>query len=289
MNFRKFIIIFLTFGLVVNLSFAAKSKKKADSITLQKPSFATFKTPNIPLSMELNFWNIKSYEGTTFLKYHQKSNIVEFYADLSNIVQQNASGWVLGYPEIFYGYKPWISNGISSEVWPLPQKVKELKDVVFSMKYQFWYKDNLPINLAMETWITKNSNATEAVSGDIEVMVWLYYNVLGPAGMKVDTVEIPIVINGEKKNIKWEVWFSKMAWDYVAFKSLELIQEGRVEIPVRAFIEKTKDIISNYSERVTVDDFDNMYVEDWEVGMEFGSPQVREARFGFKFSEFNIK
>jgi hypothetical protein len=275
--------------LMLNTAFYGATKKLSDTIILTSPSFTNFNSAKLPLSMELNFWNIESYEGKTFLKFSKKTDSIEFYAELSNVKQKNPGGWVLGYPEVFYGFKPWLSNGISAKIWPLPCKISELQDVYFGFDYEVWYENNLPVNLAMETWVTKEKYPGMVKEGEVEIMVWLYCNILNPAGFKVDSVEIPIVINGEEKTLTWEVWFSKMNWDYIAFKPNVLNQKAKVEIPVKPFVEKAREVISKYSERVKVEDFDNMFFEVWETGTEFGDPNTTSLKMGYRFSDFNIK
>ncbi len=271
------------------LLFSLISLYAFSNIRLTEPSFTNFQSKNIPICMELNFWNIESYEGNAYLEFNPELNSVEFFANLSNIKQKNASGWVLGYPEVFYGFKPWLSNGQSTKIWELPEKVKALKDVVFSFKYELWYKDNLPINLAMETWITREKYPSMVKEGEVEIMVWLYYNQLRPAGYKTGEITIPIIVDGKKVEMIWEVYYAKMTWDYIAFLPVKPIEKGVLEIPIKPFVSKTREVISSHSERIKANNFDDMYFEVWEVGTEFGSPTTTNANFGYKFSDFNIK
>ncbi len=257
------------------------------NIKLTEPSFTNFQAKNIPLSMELNFWNIESYQGTTYLEYQPEKDCVEFFASISNIKQKDPSGWVLGYPEVFYGFKPWLSSGFSSKKWELPAKVKNLAEVTFSFNYELWYKDNLPVNLAMETWITKEKYPPMVKEGEVEIMVWLYFNILNPAGFKTGEVKIPVVIDGKNVDMIWEVWYAKMKWDYIAFKAVKSFEKASVEIPIKPFVSKAREVINNFSERVK--DFDEMYIEGWEIGMEFGSPATTNASMGYKFFGFDIK
>ncbi|MCX7820828.1 MAG: hypothetical protein N2258_04045 [Brevinematales bacterium] len=276
---------YVLFFLMLVLPLFGVEKKE---IVLTEPSFTNFQSKNIPLSMELNFWNTETYKGKTFLKYDPSIDTIEFFAELSDIKQKNPSGWVLGYPEVFYGFKPWVSNGLSIDKWKLPEQVKDLQNIVFKFGYEIWYKDNLPINLAMETWITKEKYPSSVKEGEVEIMVWLYYNILGPAGFKIGEVEIPIKINGKEKKMSWEIWYAKMTWDYVAFKPVIPFDKAVVEVPIKPFVSKTREILANYSERVKVNDFDKMYFEVWEVGTEFGNPQTTNATFGYKFFGIDV-
>ena len=59
----------------------------------------------------------------------------------------------------------------------------------------------LPLNFAMETWLTRNKYQTEASIGNMEVMVWFYSNKLTPGGEKVGVSEIPYTLNGSEKSV----------------------------------------------------------------------------------------
>lgn len=150
-------------------------------------------------------------------------------------------------------------------------------------------KETLPINFAMETWITKEPYQKTVTSGDIEMMVWLYANRLSPAGRKVAEVKIPIILNRNPKDIIWEVYFSPGSWDYIAYKSKENIIQGEVKIPIKEFIKHLRTVIANNSNRITAEKYDQMYVTVWEVGTEFGDPYTTEAKFGWTFSNFDIE
>ncbi|MGC8765022.1 MAG: GH12 family glycosyl hydrolase domain-containing protein [Brevinematia bacterium] len=282
-------IFIMLLCLVTSIQIYGMPKRPDRMIVLDKPSFTNFQVKNIPLSMELNFWNIESYEGTTYLRFNEKLDSVEFFANLSNIKQKNPSAWVSGYPEVFYGFKPWLSNGTSAKIWQLPEKIKDLEDIVFAFQYELWYEGNLPVNLAMETWVTKEKYPSSVKAGEVEVMVWLYYNLLNPAGFKVGEVEIPVILDGREKSFLWEVWYAAMTWDYVAFRPITPIEKGAIEISIKPFIFKAKEVLSNYSERIKIDDFENMYLEVWETGTEFGSPSSTNVKMGYKFSNFEIK
>nr|AFM44667.1 Xyn-Glu [synthetic construct] len=236
-----------------------------------------------PVTMELNFWNVKSYEGETWLKFDGEK--VEFYADLYNIVLQNPDSWVHGYPEIYYGYKPWA--GHNSGVEFLPVKVKDLPDFYVTLDYSIWYENNLPINLAMETWITRSPDQTSVSSGDAEIMVWFYNNVLMPGGQKVDEFTTTVEINGVKQETKWDVYFAPWGWDYLAFRLTTPMKEGKVKINVKDFVQKAAEVVKKHSTRI--DNFEELYFCVWEIGTEFGDPNTTAAKFGWTFRDFSVE
>ncbi|MCD6551199.1 endoglucanase [Thermotoga sp.] len=243
---------------------------------------ADIKFNGLPLTMETNLWNVKSYEGQITLTFDGQK--VEFSADMSNIVLQNPDSWVHGYPEVYYGYKPWAGHNSGEN--RLPIKVKDLPDFYVTLDYNVWYENNLPINLAMETWITKDPTQTSVTSGDAEIMVWLYNNILMPGGDKVDEFTTEVEINGEVKQTTWEVYYAPWGWDYVAFRITEPLQQGKVKLNVKDFVDKTKEIIEKHGR---IENFDEMYLCDWEIGTEFGDPNTTNAKFGWTFNELIIE
>ncbi|MGB4645543.1 MAG: endoglucanase [Dictyoglomaceae bacterium] len=281
--------LLLLFPLLLIIILGASTPKYDTPFILKEPSLTDINAKNLPLTMELNFWNINSYKGDTWMAFYENEDTVEYYADIRDIVLKSPSSWVHGYPEVYYGYKPWSVHGTSIEKLKLPIKISEFPNIYFTLKYSISYEKNLPINFAMETWITKNNNQKSADVGDIEMMVWLYANRLGPAGRKVTEVKIPIILNGEEKELWWEVYYSPGSSDYIAFKSKENIIEGEVKIPIKDFLTNLKGIIASYSKRINPQAYENMYFNDWEIGTEFGDPNTKEAKFGWTFSNFNIE
>ncbi len=282
-----FTLLFL-FILFLDLT-SSQTPKYKDAFILTEPSLGDVRTEKLPLTLELNFWNIAKYEGNTWMAFYNKEDTVEYFADIKNIVLKDKNSWVHGYPEVYYGYKPWSAHGISTEKLILPKKVVEFPEVYFNLKYYLWHEKNLPINFAMETWITKEPYQKTVTSEDIEMMVWLYANRLGPAGRKVAEVKIPIILNGKPRDVVWDVYFSHGAWDYISYKSKENLIEGEVKIPINEFIKNLRSIIANNSRRITSEKYDQMYVTVWEIGTEFGDPYTTEAKFGWKFSNFDIE
>ncbi|WP_168194761.1 GH12 family glycosyl hydrolase domain-containing protein [Thermococcus aciditolerans] len=239
------------------------------------------------LIMELNFWNIKEFNGSAKLVYHKNNYTIGFYANLSDIVMEEPQRYIQGYPEIFYGYKPWIGHGTNGK---LPKRIKELGDIEVTLNYALWHERNLPINLAMETWITAEEKAREAKEGDVELMVWLYSNSLvRPAGSKIKTINAPIVVNDTLREAEWEVWLycNALPWDLITFRLKEPIKSGKVKLSVLPLIATAKEVFEENSCRVK--DFEELYLEDWEVGTEFGSPYKRSANFGWQIFEFEIR
>ena len=83
-----------------------------EEVTLVEPgSHGKIDYNGTGLMLELNFWNIKEFNGSAELVYHKSNHKIGFYANLSDIVMKEPQRYIQGYPEIFYDYKPWIGHG----------------------------------------------------------------------------------------------------------------------------------------------------------------------------------
>ncbi|KPU63586.1 hypothetical protein EP1X_03210 [Thermococcus sp. EP1] len=238
------------------------------------------------LMMELNFWNIKEFNGSVELVYHRDNATIEFHANLSDIVMREPYRYVQGYPEVFYGYKPWTGHETRGE---LPKRVGVIETFEVILNYSLWHERDLPINLAMETWLTAEEKAREVKEGDVELMVWLYSNsLIRPAGSRIEIVKTPIVVNGTLKEVEWEVWVycNALPWDLITFRLKRPIKSGEIRFDVVPLLLITKEVFEENPCRVRK--FDELYLEDWEVGTEFGGPHKRSATFGWQISKFEI-
>lgn len=256
------------------------------AVLLTSPGLAEVEFRGLPIVLEFNFWNVRSYNGNALLKFDGEK--VLFEADLYDIVQVDPNSWVHGYPEIYYGYKPWSGKGVSSDVLKLPRKVNDLPDFHVVLEYSLWHEERLPFNLAVESWITREERPRAVTVGDVEMMIWLYNSILTPGGDRVGTLQVEMEVNGEVVETLWEVYYAEWGWDYLAFRLTTPLREGKVVLPVKPFVEKTKEVIREFSKMKRVSNFDEMYFENVEVGTEFGDPRTKESRFGWEIREFSI-
>lgn len=203
---------FLFFTLFASLLFGQDS-----FIELVQPfSTARIDLSNVPFIMELNLWNLKSYEGEARLVY--KDGVVDFWCSIEEATLLNPSSWVWAYPEIYHGYKPWSGKKTDSPILHLPERLKSVPAFSVEIEYELSHDENLPMNFALESWFTRKQYPRSVSQGDAEVMIWIYHNNLKPAGEKVGEVPILMSINGVKVPTIWEIWYALMDWDYVAFR-----------------------------------------------------------------------
>lgn len=80
--------------------------------------------------------------------------VLVIFAFLLLTAMKEPQRYIQGYPEIFYGYKPWIDHGTNGK---LPKRTKELGNIEVTLNYSLWHERNLFINLVMKAWITAES------------------------------------------------------------------------------------------------------------------------------------
>ena len=233
--------------------------------------------------MEIDPWNIASADGKAVMTYDPATGIFKYSENLTNVVEKNAGGWVFAYPEVYYGNKPWNNYNATDGSIPLPEKVSNLSNFYVTLDYSLNYEQGLPINLALESWLTREKWRNSGIKGnEEEMMVWLYYDGMQPAGSKIGKITVPITVNGKAVNATFEVWKGNIGWEYIAFRIKTPIRSGNVTIPYAAFVREAMKVSS-------LSDYSSLYLEDVELGTEHGSPSTTSAELNWAIRQFELK
>lgn len=213
--------------------------------------------------MNINPWNILNACGNAFMIYDFNTKTFHYEQYFWNITLKDPNLVIGGYPSIIHGNSPWNNYMALDGPIPLPTKVCELKDFYITISYNLKHSSDLPINFAVESWFTKDKFRSNGVKFDeVEMMIWLYWHNLQPAGHKIDELIIPIEVNNTLINAKFEVWYTIKIWHYFAFKIATPIKAGKIKFNYAPFI---KEIIKIIGYNVT-----HLYLEDIEIGSEYG-------------------
>ncbi len=232
--------------------------------------------------IEINPWNIESADGQAVMTYCADNATLHYTQELDNIVLRNPGSWVHGYPEIFYGNKPWNQYSATDGQVPLPGRLSDLNNFYVTVSYTLNPEPGLPVNLAIESWLTRDQWRTTGVNPDEqELMIWLYYDGLQPAGSKIGEIVVPIIVNGTMVNATFEVWKAFIGWEYIAFRITTPMKTATVTIPYAPFISAAANItdLAGYT---------SLYLEDVEVGTEYGSPSTTSAHMEWYIYAFNL-
>ncbi|MEM2981387.1 MAG: cellulase family glycosylhydrolase, partial [Thermoproteota archaeon] len=237
---------------------------------------------NYDYRVDINNWNIRSASGGITMTFDPSTITLSVTANIQNAQPVT---WVNGYPEIYFGRKPWdtqYANGLGVD---FPLKVADLASrslpVSFSIDIQSLHPP-MSFNMAADAWIVRqsvaNSPSKAPSQGDVELMVWVFSQNLGPAGSKVGEESI-----GGRA---WEVWrmesVSWGGWQYIAFvpKGWSLTK-GSISYDIAEFVRATA--------RYTTFDISNHYLLNWEIGTEWGAMNSDGiAQFQWTISGFRV-
>ncbi|MCS7374900.1 MAG: hypothetical protein NDF56_07970 [archaeon GB-1845-036] len=232
--------------------------------------------------IEINPWNLRSVHGYANMTYIFSKGMLQYYQEISDPVPVYQDILVFGFPEIYYGNKPWNRFMALDGPIPLPSKVINLNDFQLTLNYSLEHNQNLPINLAIESWFTREKYRVNGVfPGEIEMMIWLYWHNLSPAGSKIGELTIPLEVNGKNVMNTFEIWYANMTWHYIVFRIKNSIRNGFIRLDYSPFINEISNIIGNK--------FKELYLEDVEVGVEYGESSVRIEMINWRLYEFTLE
>ena len=237
--------------------------------------------------LEVNPWKVKTSRGRQLVLFDASSNTMIVDIDVEDV---EPADWVNGYPEIYVGRKPWYPYYATMAGLKFPLKLSELHPFTVSFYICLEYADPaVNLNIAADAWITRREVAespSAAGPGDVEIMVWLYNQNLTPAGGIVGTEVLPIVVNGKKMEVEWEVWRMDSVpwggWQYIAFKPRSWTMKcGHVAYDPTLFIKAMR--------KYATVDLSQLYLMDWEIGTEWGTRTSNgKARLKWILKDFRV-
>ena len=151
-----------------------------------------------------NVWSLNSADGGVKMSLH---GALETQVKLTNIVNRP---FIVGYPEVLYGYKPFQSvNTIQATPLLFPMSVSTLPALWMVSRYSITVPNqDLPVDFSYDLWITEAFRPNKVQKGDIELMIWLFHQNLKPAGKLLSKHSFTgaVWINGEAKTVPFDVY-----------------------------------------------------------------------------------
>ncbi len=240
----------------------------------------TYKSSN--LILEINPWNIVyPAKGYAKIYYDSTSNIVTYLQDLTNIKIQNPGWYVLGYPEVYVGNKPWNGNYVDAGS-KLPAKIDELKSLTVQASWKYDHPNDLSCNFAMEGWFTKNKFQKSGVGQwEVEMMIMWYRNIQWAAWSKVWETTIPVVVNWKEKNITFDIYKAQIGWDFVTFipHNYKDFKNASIKFDILDFAKVAEKYVPQIKD---------LYLEDWEFWTEFWTPSTTQAKLAWQITKFKV-
>ncbi|MEM4913084.1 MAG: hypothetical protein QW579_02645 [Desulfurococcaceae archaeon] len=235
-----------------------------------------------------NLWGLipyrEQYEG--YLKVYSDENGYFKVESKLNLASTRLNPWnVVGYPELYYGLKPWtphIKPNMSKHL-ELPARLSELRRVLILVDYAI-LKSTTNYNFALDVWLLRDTTVRTPREGDLEVMIWLhsedFTGTLRPAGRRVTTLKAPVLVDGKIIELDFEVWIQERigdGWTYVAFVLTHSKPRGEIGLDLTFFLVKATEIL-----RLNRED---LYVYSIELGFElFYNPIVEFQASVYRYS-----
>lgn len=229
------------------------------------------------LVVELIHWNLVSARGVSVIRYCLSNQTYNYHQDLRDIIYREET--VFGYPELYYGYKPWSRWGAYEGEVELPARISQVPRFWVVANYSFTHQARLPVDVATDSWITYAWKPDRVGRGDAEIMVWFYHSNLNPAGRRIATVRCPTYINGRLQNALYEVWHAEFEWRYIAFVLVPPLRSGSVAVDFSCILENAARLIDIHG---------TLYLNDVELGVEYGLPGYTRAAFKWDVYRFYV-
>lgn len=245
------------------------------SISVYGNATAPFNTANMTSAKLMsNLYNLHSASGGVMLNYDSAQGLV-ISANMSGITH-SYSGYDTGYPEVLYASKPWYGlYAPQSSSLALPIPLNSLPQITSIVNYTAATPNSLtPFDYSYDIYLTRDYKPSSVGPGnELEVMVWLDRNAAVPAGTLNRTITLPTLLNGTVKDEAWQVWVYGSGSD-ISFMLQNAVAAGQVGMPLTSILEY---INSNMSTSWLNGSLNNYYLNDIELGMEFGSPSSSAA------------
>ena len=217
--------------------------------------------------MDICPYNLKSGKGEHKMIHDLTTRTLKTIIDLTNIEPKNPNVWVMGFPEIIIGRKPWDKKYVNGFGVEFPMKVKDIKPFLISFYFRFEELELLGYDFAADAWILREDVAikkpgTGPGEGDIEIMVWLM-GVNAP-GNKVGEEIVPMIINGTRVNAYFEVKrvLRSGTWDIIIF----LLKDPEFKC---GYVVYDPSMFVKLAEKYAPIDIRDHYLIGWEIGTEW--------------------
>lgn len=221
-----------------------------------------------------DLWNIKgNSNGYVWMNY--STNVLHVLINFTSLYATNIRYVVVGYPEMIYGYKPWGQyESLTNTFLPLPMNISKLPSFYSILNYSV-NATRGKYDYSYDIWITRHFSQNGAYKGDVEIMIWMYWYNLIPAGTYIANVNIPTYINGNFENLSWQVWIGNMgignySWTIVTFRLSKPISFGEVGVNIPLFIKVANDMLMKYDSWSLPLKY--YVLNDLEIGLEYAPP-----------------
>jgi len=225
-------------------------------------------------------WNLKSATGNIEVKHFK--NKIYISVDVENAKAIDPEKRVVGFPEVWIGCKPW-GNPCANAFWNVSFPTRSY-NLELSVDYKLVKKKGV-INVAFDMWFvaTNDKKVDPTLNTEtVELMIWLYYDKDLASWMftRIKSVEMPVIVEGERVLLKFYVFHYRMPWHYIA-----VLPENPAYLNGKGVVIDLKDIITNLRELYP----EVPLYDKWLFGIELGTEFIEgDSSFTLKIGKFTI-
>jgi hypothetical protein len=228
-----------------------------------------------------DLWNIAdSSVGSVSMTINQQG-ILNTSVGFTNANTRSNSANIIGYPHVVYGYSPWAeAKTAMSKALELPISVDDFPQLVSLANYSInWDSSSTPLDFAYDIWITQNQYSSGCGVGDLELMIWTdNANNLPVAGggTLVASKQLSVYLGTSTQPITWNIYVRNGNQSSASFTTVYIvlgspISSGTVGVDIHQMIDQMIDaLVLNYPKNWNKATLQNYWVEDIELGSEFG-------------------
>lgn len=245
-----------------------------------------------------NLFGLSSASGSVDISASDRLNTT------IHLDQIKANNYILGYPEVIYGYKPFgMPPSQLTPVLQLPLKLSSVPNLWLIADFSIDTRSDpsLALDCAYDLWLTKTPKPNDVHKGDIELMIWSYHRNLKPAGSPLDSsrVELTTWVNGQKTQMYWIAYLSGDSATpgsiLVSFMP-DQTPEDRADNPAFSSVNlgvNLRDVLTQLTRVVNsnigwdTDSLQSLYLNDVELGTEFGT-HADHAYFTWNLNRFRF-
>lgn len=220
-------------------------------------------------------WNAKEWTGVVQVAYDGRE--VTASVNMSYTAKFNPYAPVLGYPSVRYGCDP-LFYYCSGRAQPLelPEPASKAGGVLV-LSYSVSPGDCNVTDFSYDIWF--NRGGFRLGAGDLELMLWLYYNVDPSASLPapywryLGERQLRIAVDGAWQTAEASAYvhLSQGSWSVLVFVLRRPVQSGTVAVDLGQLVRAAQAALNG-----TPIDLERLNLTSIDVGMEFdGPPGVR--------------
>ena len=109
------------------------------------------------------------------------------------------------------------------------------------------------------------------------MMVMWYKNIQNPAGSKVASATIAVVVDWKKQNITFDVYKAQIGWDFITFvpHNYKDFKNANIKFDILDFAKVAEKYVPHIKD---------LYLEDWEFWTEFWTPSTTQAKLAWQIT-----